>query len=152
MHSKFGLYRSVEAILLKMAVFNCRNHRIKPPIHGRTWSYRTTSVRELVALSSAASLTIIYNSEGGSTVHQTWFAAAASLTLPNLQLSVISIVEWRQTVADLGGVRGVQMHPPLAASNVFCVHNCTSPSNDYAAVACSNNIQAQLHTHISVPY
>jgi len=23
------------------------------------------------------------------------------------------------TVADLGGVRGVQMHPPLAASNVF---------------------------------
>ena len=46
------------------------------------------------------------------------------------------------SVADLGGVRGVQMHPPLAASNVFCVHNCTSPSNDYAAVACSNNIQA----------
>jgi len=38
-------------------------------------------------------------------------------------------------VADLGGVRGVQMHPPLVASNVFCVHNCTSPSNDYAAVA-----------------
>jgi len=24
-----------------------------------------------------------------------------------------------KTVADLGGVRGVQMHPPLAASNVF---------------------------------
>ena len=48
------------------------------------------------------------------------------------------------TVADLGGVRGVQMHPPLAASNVFCVHNCTSPSNDYAAVTCSNNNQAQL--------
>ena len=23
------------------------------------------------------------------------------------------------SVADLGGVRGVQMHPPLAASNVF---------------------------------
>ena len=42
-------------------------------------------------------------------------------------------------VADLGGVRGVQMHPPLAASNVFCVRNCASPSNDYAAVACSNN-------------
>ena len=27
-----------------------------------------------------------------------------------------------RSVADLGGVRGVQMHPPLAASNVFCVH------------------------------
>ena len=24
-----------------------------------------------------------------------------------------------EPVADLGGVRGVQMHPPLAASNVF---------------------------------
>ena len=47
-------------------------------------------------------------------------------------------------MADLGGVRGVQMHPPLAASNVFCVHNCTSP--------CSNNNQAQIHTHVSVPY
>jgi len=27
-----------------------------------------------------------------------------------------------------------------------------SPSNDYAAVACSNNNQAQLHTHVSLPY
>ena len=52
-------------------------------------------------------------------------------------------------MADLGRVRGVQMHPPLAASNVFCVHNCTSPSNDYAAVACSNNNQAQLDSRIS---
>jgi len=33
----------------------------------------------------------------------------------------------------------------------FCVHIYTSPSNDYTAVACSNN-QAQLHTHVSVPY
>ena len=32
----------------------------------------------------------------------------------------------------------------------FCLHNCTSPSNDYAAVAYSNNNQAQLHTHVSV--
>ena len=29
----------------------------------------------------------------------------------------------------------------------FCIHNCMSPSKDYAAVACSNNNQAQLHTH-----
>ena len=34
----------------------------------------------------------------------------------------------------------------------FCIHNCTSPSNDYAAMACGNNNQAQLHTHISVPF
>jgi len=52
-------------------------------------------------------------------------------------------------VPDSGGVRGVQMHPPLAASNVFY---CTSPSNDYTAVECSNNDQAQLNTHASVPY
>ena len=58
-------------------------------------------------------------------------------------------------MADLGGVRGVQMHPPLAASKLimyFCVNNCTSPSNDYTAVECSNNNQAQLHTHVLVPY
>ena len=30
----------------------------------------------------------------------------------------------------------------------FCVHNCTSPSNDYAPVACSNNNQPQLHSRI----
>ena len=29
---------------------------------------------------------------------------------------------------------------------------CTSPSNDYTAVACSKNNQAQLSTCISVPY
>ena len=42
-----------------------------------------------------------------------------------------------------------------AVSNVFSVHInkfCTSPSNDYIAVACSNNNQAQVHTHVSVPY
>ena len=56
------------------------------------------------------------------------------------------LAQWRIQ----GGVRGVQMHPPLAARN-FCVHNCTTPSNDYAAVACSNNNQAQF-TDVSVPY
>ena len=34
----------------------------------------------------------------------------------------------------------------------FCIHNCTSASNDYKAVACSNNNQAQLHAHVSVAY
>ena len=34
----------------------------------------------------------------------------------------------------------------------FCVNNCTSPSNDYTAVECSNNNQAQLNTHVSVSY
>ena len=70
----------------------------------------------------------------------------------HIDKSGMSSAGTQHPVADLGGVRGVQMHPPLAASNVFCVHNCTSPSNDYAAVACSNNNQAQLHTHVSVPY
>ena len=49
-------------------------------------------------------------------------------------------------VADLRGVREVQMQILY-----FCVRNCTSPSNDYTAVAYSNN-QAQLHSHVSVPY
>jgi len=40
--------------------------------------------------------------------------------------------------------------PPLVASNVFCIHNCTSPSNGYEAVAYSNNNQAQLHTRVSI--
>ena len=72
-------------------------------------------------------------------------------TLPWLYLALLDSTT-HYPVADLGGVRGVQMHPPLTASNVFCVHNCTSPSNDYAVVACSNNNQAQLHTHVSAPY
>ena len=49
-------------------------------------------------------------------------------------------------VADLGGGKGA---PPLVARYV---NNCTSPSNDYTAVECNNNNQAQLHTHVSVPY
>jgi len=56
------------------------------------------------------------------------------------------------TSGGFRGVREVQMHPPLAASNVFFVHNCTSPSNDYAAVACSNNNRVHLQAHVSVPY
>ena len=34
--------------------------------------------------------------------------------------------------------------------SLWCV--CMSPSNDYTAVACNNNNQAQLHNHVSVPY
>ena len=55
-------------------------------------------------------------------------------------------------VADLGGVaKGGANAPPLAAMN-FCIRNHMSPSNDCTAVPCSNNNQAQLHIHISVPY
>ena len=39
-------------------------------------------------------------------------------------------------LADLREVRGVQMHRLVM---YFCVHLCTSPSNDFTAVACSNN-------------
>ena len=49
------------------------------------------------------------------------------------------------TVADSGGV----LWQPVM---YFCVNSCTSPSNDYTAVECSNNDQAQLNTHVSVPY
>ena len=73
-----------------------------------------------------------------SIVH-TWYWVGIACILCNL---CVSCTLRFTAVADLGGVRGVQMHPPFAAINVFCVHNCTSPSNDYAAVACSNNNQA----------
>ena len=55
-------------------------------------------------------------------------------------------------MADLGGVRECKCTPLWWLVMYFCVHNCTTPSNDYAAVACSNNNQAQLHTRVSVPY
>jgi len=55
-------------------------------------------------------------------------------------------------VADLGWVREVQMHPLWRLIMYFFIHNCTSPSNDYAAVACSNSNQVHLHAHVSVPY
>ena len=59
------------------------------------------------------------------------------------------------TVADLGrggGGGGASATPLWQLVMYFCDHNCTSPSNDYAAVACSNNNQAQLHSRISSLY
>jgi len=51
------------------------------------------------------------------------------------------------------GVRGGANAPPLRQLVMyFCLHNCTSSSNDYAAVECISNNQAQLHTHVLVPY
>ena len=38
-------------------------------------------------------MTKSYKTKGGSTVHQTWFLTAAILTLPNLQLSAVSVVD-----------------------------------------------------------
>ena len=50
-------------------------------------------------------------------------------------------------MADLVGVRGV----PLAASTViFAYITARVHQTDYAAVACSNNNQAQLHTHVLI--
>ena len=46
-----------------------------------------------------------------------------------------------------------QMHPPPHLWRLvmyFCIHNCTSPSNDYAAVACNNNNHAQLHSSLLI--
>ena len=49
-------------------------------------------------------------------------------------------------MADLRGVRGVQMHPPLAASNVFL---CTY-LHKFTAVACSKQQPGtDTHSHIS---
>ena len=56
---------------------------------------------------------------------------------------------------DSGGFRGGKGGVQFALwwlVMYFCIHNCTSPSKDYAAVACSNDNQAQSHTHVSVSY
>jgi len=55
--------------------------------------------------------------------------------------------QWR-----IKGGKGGANAPLWRLVMYFCVHNCTSPSNDYAAVAYISNNQAQLHTRISVPY
>ena len=59
----------------------------------------------------------------------------AKLLLSMLGVSILS-----------GGFRGVRL------VMYFCEHNCMSSSNDYTAVACSNNSLTHLHTHVSVPY
>ena len=50
-----------------------------------------------------------------------------------------------------GGKGGCKCTPLWQLVMYFYVNNCTSPSNNYAAVACSNDNQAQLPTHVSVP-
>ena len=63
-----------------------------------------------------------------------------------------SFYVWLISGVFRGGKGGCKCTPLWRLVMYFCVHNCTSPSNDYAAVACSNNNQAQLHTHESVRY
>ena len=60
-------------------------------------------------------------------------------------------LQWPKCVLS-GGFRGCKCTPLWRLVMYFSIHNWTSPSNDYAAVACSNNNQAQLHTHVSVHY
>jgi len=55
--------------------------------------------------------------------------------ISNVQLNFTQV-----SVADLGGANELSWQLVM----YFCTHNCTSPSNDYAAVACSNNNQAQF--------
>ena len=47
----------------------------------------------------------------------------------------------------VSGFRGVQVHPLWLLVMYVCEYNCTSPSNDYAAVACSNNSLHATVTH-----
>ena len=84
---------------------------------------------------------------------QRFCSIADAWRLPSTISKDASSLEGPYAVAELGGGGGGCKCTPLWRLVVyFCVHNCTSPSNDYAAVACSNNNQAQLHTHVSVPY
>ena len=72
--------------------------------------------------------------------------------MPTKAASLDASLAHYQAVADSGGVRGCKCTPLWQLVMYFCVNSCTSPSNDYTAVECSNNDQAQLNTHVSVPY
>ena len=64
---------------------------------------------------------------------------------------------WAQLVASFlglprqwriqGGKGGANAPPLWRLVMYFCLHNCTSPSNDYAGMACSNNNHAGIVTH-----
>ena len=75
-----------------------------------------------------------------------------ALALPTGQHSQQALIVLR--VKFSGGFRGggCKCTPLWWLVVYFCIHNCTSPSNGYAAVACSDNNQAQLHTRVSIPY
>ena len=53
-------------------------------------------------------------------------------------------------MANLREVRGCKCTSLWRLVMYFCVHTCTSPSNDYTAVACSNKNQAQLHSSLLI--
>ena len=88
----------------------------------------------------------------GRVLQHIWLQIVSVLTLIH-NVSVVQIETlWPSCSGGFGGVRGVHKCTPFWRQVMyFCLHNCTSPSKYYAAVACSNN-QAQLHPHVSVPY
>ena len=62
--------------------------------------------------------------------------------------------EWAGTTShSSGGFKGCKCTPLWWLVMYFFIHNCTSPSNDYAAVACSSGMQQQqpgtVHSRIS---
>ena len=67
-----------------------------------------------------------------------------ALAIPNS--SMPQCIACSPSPHNSGGFRGVRggakCTPLWWRVMYFCVHNCTSPSNDYAGVACSNNNQA----------
>ena len=93
-------------------------------------------------------------------VHKLWFNYEASISDLSLSLAchIHSTSSGWSDIAKVssggfkGGKGGANAPPFWGLVMYFCVHICTSPSNDYTAVACSNNNQAQLHTHASVSY
>ena len=63
----------------------------------------------------------------------------------NFPFGLSGVVDY-WAVADLGELRGAQSTPLWQLVMYFCVHNCTSPSNDYAAVACISNVTRHSYT------
>ena len=93
--------------------------------------YLFNSVFELFRMHSHFTTNSAINAGGGLTAIYSTLNLAGNATFE--RNSALTGGARRYSVADSGGVRRVMY---------FCVHNCTSPSNDYAGVACSNNNQA----------
>ena len=80
---------------------------------------------------------------------QVWWASAVPCIPNTIWLITRQTFVYPQRTTEFyagvsGRFRGCKCTPLWQLVMYFSLHNCTSPSNDYAAVACSNNNQAQF--------
>ena len=98
-------------------------------------------------------------SEGGSTVYQTWVVATVSLTLPNLQVSAISVVEREGVVCWNAWVQAINNWMGMDSGTHSCMHIVTrqakwerllNPSKRWNLAQFGTNFPNILMTHTYV--